>query len=584
MNAQTHTTTPSDVGTYSLRPPIEPSGVKPAVAQSAVPTVRVHADSGSGSGRANQRGLFVILLGFAIAMLGVFVAFQTEEAWREFIWPRAAAGAARTGATEPIGTAVNLSWIEWARWPGGVVLLAISALLAGTKVLRFLLSAMLFSGTAYVASGLLESKLVHWFGDSPTLPCLITIGVGLAYLVHAASDLKEPKLGAVIGLLFTGIAGVGVLRGWFSEPAWIGRLGESATELARVWKAECNWGIALLLTVIGVVNSRGRTIHFLNAVILAAMAYYCVHDGALRVFPFEGTDWTPIELRDIAYVPTWRWVMVGELILLSGVLVHLALGVGALTVIFAVAWLGFALSVDREMGRDAILSYSQAADMSMSARATTGVGTPSAAKGPASMLPFLGSGDGRGEGPAYSPEQLKGLLRKATIRISLLYVWIYATALMAGVIFAAGLRMLIDNARARTWVVLALGIVSGAAAYWLWTIWPTSETWEVKLTSWVVPRTHVYAISVVALVAAAVFGARSLSWDSKFSTWLYTASTLTFFGTVSTLVGIAMLIKLTGYGQMPVWAYAAIALGQSLLMWVLLIHQSDRARRGLANT
>lgn len=584
MNAQTPTTNSSDVGAYSLRPVAEPPSAPRTVSQPAAPTIRVHADGGSSGTRANQRGLFAILLGLAIALLGVFVAFQTEEAWREFIWPRAAAGAARTGTTEPVGTAMNLSWIEWARWPIGVVLLSISALFAGTKVLRFLLSAMLFSGTAYVASSLLDSKLVHWFGDSPPLPCLIAIGVSLAYLVHAAADVKEPKLGAVIGLLFTGIAGVGVLRGWFSEPAWIARLGESATELARVWKAECNWGVALLLTVIGVVNSRGRTIHFLNAVILAAMAYYCVHDGALRVFPFEGTDWTPIELRDIAYVPTWRWVMVGELILLSGVLLHLALGVGALTVIFAVGWLGFALSVDREMGRDAILSYSQAADMSMSARSTTGIGTPSSAKGPSSMLTFLGSGDGRGEGPVYSPEQLKALLKKATIRISLLYAWIYATALMAGVIFAAGLRMLIDNARARTWAVLALGMVFGAAAYWLWTIWPTSETWEVKLTSWVVPRTHVYAIAVVALGAAAVAGARSLSWDSRFSNWLYTASTLTFVGTVSTLVGIAMLIKLTGYGQLPVWAYAAIALGQSLLMWVLLIHQSDRARRGLANS
>ncbi|MBK8271427.1 MAG: hypothetical protein IPK83_25150 [Planctomycetes bacterium] len=548
-----------------------------------VPTIRVHASGAPATTPAKKRSVLLRTIGFMLVLLGVFVAFQTVEDWQQRFEQNSLLREIEAFALDKPLPPINLEWIEWARWLIGTALIAVGSICIGAQPIRFLLSALLFTGTAYVTAGLLSAKIEDWLGFIPTLPWIIAIAVGLAYCVHAIGEVSEPRLSAVLGLLFTGLAGAGILHGWFTNPAWIAKLGESSSAFVQDWKNELNWGIALFLTVIGVVSSRGKSIHFLNAVLLAALAYVCFQNGMVKVVTFVGTDWTPLEVRDIAYVPTWRWVMIAELALLACLLLHLSLGVGSLTLVFAIAWLAIALNVDREIGRGAILTYSKAIEVTMPKRPAP-LESGGLRQGPADLIPMFGTSAQEGPQLEYSFAQKKALLRKATTRIYVTYLWIYFTAILAGLIGAAGLRLLIPNAKARTWATIAIWFAFGASAFWLWSIWPTSLTWGASLTALVVPRTHVYAIAVASLGMLAISSAWSLRADSRYTTWLYAATTVTFIGTAVTLVAIALLIKLTGHNPLPVWAYGAIAGGQSSLMWVLLIHQSDRMRKGLANS
>lgn len=586
MNAPSQS--PSGLGLKldSSKGPIElaPLNRPRSGSDSRVPTIRVHAGGAKAATPAPKRSVPVRAIGFIIVLLGVFIAFQTTGDWQQRFEQNSLLREIETFVFSKPLSQINLEWLNWARWLIGTALVVMGSLCIGTKPIRFLLSALLFTGTAYVTTGLISAKIEDWLGYMPTLPWTVALAVGLAYCVHAVGEVSEPKLSAVLGLLFTGLAGAGILHGWFTNPAWIAKLGESSSTFVQDWKNEFNWGIALFLTVIGVVSSRGRSIHFLNAVLLAALAYVCFQNGMAKIVTFAGTGWTPLEVRDIAYVPTWRWVMIAELVLLSCLLLHLSMGVGSLTLVFAVAWLAFVLHVDRDIGRGAILAYSRAAlQLAPPSNPLGNVNGQPARQGPADFFPMLGSSTDNGTQPEYSLAQKKALLKKATVRVTIIYVWVYLSAMIAGAIGATCLRMLVSNVNIRSWANLIIWFAFGTYVFWLRTQWPETISLESKLAALVLPQTHVYAIIVAALGMLAICSAWSLRADSRYTTWLYTATTVTFIGTALTLVGIALLIKLTGHNPLPVWAYGAIAGGQSSLMWVLLIHQSDRMRKGLAN-
>ncbi len=596
-------------------PPVVPS-TQFAPAQPVVPTIRVHAESPHGV--VSDRPTAFKIIGLILLLIGANVCAFSDESWDHFIRPMngasgptvvggQAAGSViqerASGTTDSAPStaaaeapAASSSWIDrqrshmknmaeelkyrWRWLLIGGVFVGLALVCLGGSQRAFLGTAVLVVATGHVAAGLLATKLQQYFGAVPTTMQIINGGLGLAYLIHALGSVQPLKFSSLVGSVLTLVAGAGVLHGWFEYPGVAEKVGGQLEQTISNWRPEFTWGTVLLLTMIGVIISRNRTTHFLNAVLLAALAYYCIHEGSLKVFDYPGTGWAPISLRDIDHVPTWRWVLVGELILLSAVLLHLSLGVGTLAVVFACVWLGCVLHVDKEMGRDALVAYSQAMEQAMSRPEPTGIGGESRRQGPADILPGFGGRKNDEPRPVFSNEQKQALLQKAQIRISVVYAWVYVTALLSGMIAACGLRMLIPEARRRQWALLAIWLVFGAAGFWLWNIWPAGQNWESRLTAFVVPRTHVYGIVVGAIAMLALVGAVMLRWNSRYSASAYTAATVTFIGTVFTLIGLAVLIKFTGHTQMAVWKYAAIALGQSSLMWVLLIHQSDRARRG----
>lgn len=591
---------------------------QPSPASSArVATVRVHAQ-GPGPG-PSRRPIVIRVIGFWLLMLAVYVGSLTFESARQIpgavqleTWLRSALPsqesqarssespaepeATEAATTQPVtgiwSTIVLAAKYLWSellqRWPFllvAAVLITLAGLCCGGSLMGFWVYSILYTTVGVIAAALIATRLAGWLGFEPSSLSIIMLMAAVAFVVHTLGDGTAPKTSAVLGLMCTCLAGLGVLRGWYDNPEWVAKVSESSAGFVSAWRGEVVWGVVLVLTVIGVLSSRGRSIHFLNALLLAALAYACIREGSIKVFPFEGTNWKPLEMRDIAYMPTWRWVLVGELVLLACVLLHMARGVGSIAMVMACAWLAFVLHVDRDMGRGVILTYSKAAEIATARPVNNGTaigGDGAVRQTPSEMFSFFPTRPTNEPRPQYSDAQKKALLNKATTRVAIYYIWIYLTAIFAGVIGAAGLRMMIANPKARIFTLVVIWFVFGATAVWLWGLWPSSDSWVAALTALVVPKTHVYAIIISAIGSLAVFASWSLQHDSRYTAWVYVAAAITFIGTILTLVGIVLLIKLTGLDPFKVWVYIALTIAQSLLMWVLFVHQSDRARRGLA--
>ena len=578
----------------------------------AVPTIHVHAAELGARAPAPRSGT-IKALGLLLILVGVFVGSQTEQTWDRFLYPPSPGefviAPSDTAALPPLPSAVTgraqaISERAWAelklRWPFLILaaaLIAMATFCLGVNPFDYFVSALACTIVAYLACRLLAPRIEQHFDTQPGWPLIVAFGAALAYLIHAFAAMRMPNTASLIGLGLTVLACFGVLRDWFQYPEAAQRFSGSAAEFVGQWDSEFKWGTVCLLTFIGIAFlSRNRLTHFLNAVLLLALAFACIHDGSLKIFEYPGTDWPSLAIRDLEYVDQWRWVLAAEFILLGGILLHLALGVGALTLAFAAVWFAAALHVDKEEGRNALFAYSRAYEVAMSRASPptlmNAVGeAPDPAlrrQGPADVLPMLGPRlreNGQAEIPLeYSFAQKKALMRKARLRIGVVFGWVYLTAFLAGIIGAAGIRMLLPNAGLRAWAAMAAWFVFGIVAYWLWTTWPPGQNWSSRLAAFALPKTHVAAVVAVAVGSLALFGAAAARSTAGYSKWLYTAAGVTFIGTTVTLIGFAVLIKYADFGQLETWAYAAIAFAQSILMWILLIHHTDRARRGLADT
>ncbi len=573
----------------------------------------------------------MIWFGFILVMLGVFVASQTRSDWESFLWPGVSAEpaactstpqttqnrppvgteriaeesetissgrpdpvpAAATPASDAIAQQPILNKLgDWflnnlgrLRWVLGGLLITLGGWCLGGNPLRFLLDSALVLATVAVGMLLTWTLIGEWIWNHPSARWLAAAAcLALNYFAHAAGRIEWPKVTSVIGFALIATAGWSVSQGVLSVEAFAPKLGERFASAAGEWKHEFTWGTVLLLTSIGVVMSRGRLMYFLNAVLLAALAYYCIQDGSQRVLDFSEQNWPDITLHDLSYVPPWRWMLAGELALLSLILLHLSLGVGAISVVFAAAWFGVSLQVDKEMGRDALLVYSNVHRVIQQDAERQANGLTSGAGGPADVL--TGGFHRRTDREPSSPppplltlEQKRAMFQTAGIRIGFVFVWTYLTAFLAGIIGASGLRLLIRTPSNRQWALIVLWTLVGGMFVYLSGIWPPAQNWQSRLASLVIPKTHVYAIWFTALLSCAFFGAFALRTNSDYLTWLKTGVWIVFTGTAMTLISLAMLIKFGGLPSMPVWKYVAIALGQSGLMWVLLLHQTGREHR-----
>ncbi len=540
----------SSAGAISLEPP----GTTPPnrhLATVAVPTrsvVVVHD--------ATQPSAFRLVIGLVLVCAAVLVCSTPHEIWRDMFGKD--------------------SFDQYAPPVAGGLLALLGGLRLKSSIshlLHFCVTSVLVCSTAIIGDMLLNGG-VPW-------RWLILGGVALAYLIHASGRVGRISVLGMLGWMLVGVACVGSVRGWydFSRPgAWAGG---NIEDFLLEWGTECTWGTVLLLTAIGVSCSRTRPICFLNAVLLAILAYHCFWGGYLEwvSFPELGANIKPLPSYDLDNIAPWRWVLIGEFVLLSLVLLNMALRVGALVVVFAVVWLSVAsLYVDQKMGPAAFLGYVSAAEVPVKADTDANRQDTPTARPPKASLPTMGTSGRRPVQPVTMAVK-QTMLQRAIGLIAGIYAWVYLTAALSGMIAAAGLRMLIKHERLRMWTAFALWGAFGAGLGWISSIWPEIGSWSDFATAFVVPTSHEYAILLTALGSAAVFGSWSLRRSSSYRTWLLAGSAFIFLGTALTLVAIALLIRFVGLSPMPVWAYAVVTAGQSSMMWVLLMHESTRARR-----
>ena len=496
--------------------------------------------------------------------------------------PRAVVGLLLVAAAPWIASSPARPWYElasvvpyvgsfladwWAPWAAGAGLLVVVGLFLKSGLLRYLITTLMVGVTAYCADMLT--------GETVPLPWLLFGAVVLGYLMHLGGGPRKASITGTFGWSLIAFCCVGGAQGWFDWSSSAEKLGGQLGRLLEDRNKECAWAVILLLTAVGVSCSRTKSIHFLNAVLLGVLAYYCFQDAYVRMVDFSalGEHVAPLPDPGLKNIQPWQWVLVGELVLLGAVLLHLAMGVGALTVGFGVLWLVAAYQVDRGMGRDALFAFSQAAQANLPQSASSPPGGP---MGGFSLLPT----DSAGASPPVVLTAVERIeyLRKAQARVATIFGWIYLTAILGGMIAVSGLRLLLRDARLQAWASYALWFGFGLGAGWLWTQWPAAETWDARLTAWVLPGTHVYALFMAFLGTMAVLGGWALRGGSRSERWTHVAVVGIFLGTALSLIAIQVLIQHGGFSPLPVWSYAVLAAGQSSMMWVLLMHHNLRFR------
>ncbi|MFH1417554.1 MAG: hypothetical protein ABII12_04610 [Planctomycetota bacterium] len=532
------------------------------------------------------------VIGFLLVVAGALAAVLPHETWARWL---AFAGEPWTG--------------EFCRWGGLSLLFVAGVSFLPSRPIFVLLTSASFLLVAYGVDAMTESALAESvegiFGSGLALAVAVVGSLALGYLVHTAPRVAPPRVRGIIGLLLVALAGLGTVHGWYDTAisSLAPKLGSGVAEFVSQWSEECTWAVALILTAVGAASSRTRPIHFLVAILLGALAYYCVHAGMEKVvvFPEFGKSLPEVSWKN---VELWRWVAAGELVLLGMILLYQALGIGGFSVATAFAWMLVALSLYASLGSfsglrflssavsghwaggggtgsmtsDSLSAMGMPVQQSDDAAATTTSGMPPAttsrtSAGGAHAAPILSSAN-----PATDRQRIVGEVTRQT--------WLLVTAILAGVIGITGLRMLSLPLGLRLlllcglWVATALGVAA------LCSIAP--DRGEGKLELWLVlwtqSKCHVYGVWVAFIATMAVAGSWAMLGKGTGDSWAQASIYAIFAGTLLSLLGVTVLIRFGGFPPLPIWTYVAIAVGQSYLAWVLLMHLSTHARRGWLRT
>lgn len=560
-------------------------------------------------GQSGQSG-WGCALGFVLVLAGAVLAAVSGERWTSLTdW-----------AGEP--------WTsETCRWllSGFLVIGGVSFLSAKPIAVLFTSALVLFTlhCVDVLATGWLTVVIesVSGIGAGPRVMAVAAVGIG--YLTYTFGVPATSARGAV-ALMLTGLAGVGVIKGWYEKGLGTvaAKLGSDTAVFVGQWSEECTWAVALILAAIGLVFSRTRLMHFLAAVLLGAMAYHCIQSGSMKVVSFAGgeTAIPNIETVGLGNVALWRWVAAGELVLLSLILLHLSLGVGGLSLAFACVWMIAGLAAYHEVGKLSLarllgqgVAQHQAAQTQRTETSPLGmwglpladptrqgrqqspermehtrsVGPPSPAIAPGRRSASAAAG--RDELDRARRDALESVREGAGGQAETELVvtgvtpvaWIYLTALLAGIIAVVGLRMLIQGQIPRALLLLALWFSAGLGSAWLGAHWPrdSGQSWVQWMVAFGTARYHEHLIWLVFVVCMAVAGLWALWLSRSTTTWIHASIYCTFLGTVLSLIAVAGLIRYGGFPRLPVWTYIVLAAGQSSLAWVLMMHLSLSGER-----
>ena len=143
---------------------------------------------------------------------------------------------------------------------------------------------------------------------------IVLISLALGFMIHAAPAVSPPNVRGIAGLVMVMLASLGAVGAWgehvpYYDWSRVGSIiGPTWESPFRFWSSECTWGVTVTLTAIGVSMSATRSIHFLNAVLLGALAFFCIQEGKIGIEDFTSLGKGHIEVVDWNYVQSWRWV------------------------------------------------------------------------------------------------------------------------------------------------------------------------------------------------------------------------------------------------------------------------------------
>ena len=537
------------------------------------------------------------LLGFVLVLAGAIIATLPSTKWAEWL----------AQAGDPWTT-------ESCRWIVSGVLIIAGVSFLGSKPFFFLITSALVMLTAYCLDVVIGGKLSTFInataGSDVAVRVLPVASLAVGYLIHTSPRAATPNTKGVFSLVLIGFAGVGIAQNWYAEclKAVAPRFGEEAFRFVSDWSEECTWAVALILVAIGVAASRTRTIHFLGAILLCAMAYHCIQDGYTKIVSFpttNGIDIPDIPTISFANVAMWRWVAAGELVLLGIILLHLSLGMGALNIAFALVWMIAGMAVYQEIGKLSLVRLAAQGVAHSAAPATAGrppTGEPLSMWGlpladPRTQMGQPGSRAAkRPPAPPPTTQELERARAEARasvqqndapeiasqglVREVVPLIWMYFTAILAGIIGITGFRMLSSRDGYRFGLMFLLLVLFAAGCTWLGMKWPrnSEQSWLSWAAAFRESRYHVHLIWLIFIASMSFTGIWALLLSSRTSSWIHASIYCTFLGTVLTIVGVAVLIRFGGFPRLPTWTSIAIAAGQSSMAWVLLMHLSLSAR------
>ena len=339
--------------------------------------------------------------------------------------------------------------------------------------------------------------------------------------------------------------------------------------------AECTWGITLLLTAIGVSLSSTRPIHFLNAVLVGTLAFFCIQQGKIGTFDFTELGKGLIDDVDWKYVESWRWVAAASLLSVAVGLLHAALGFGAVTACTGIAWLIAGLCVMSLAGTESLVRLGGGIAPLM----LPNMGMPEVPPGSTSapQHPVNPSKTNRSLQPQLTPADQERALKQVTQfqwRQGTEVAWMALTALIAGIITITGCKMLSSDRSYRMWLGYGLWMAFGLGLGILWAISPRrpDETWLGWIAGWGLTQFRIHACVILYVGTLAIAGGWALRSNTPLLSWIQASIGLIMAGTMLSLIAIAIVIKYGGFSSMPAWKYGIVALLQSSLAWALLLY------------
>jgi len=572
-------------------------------------------------GRTPRRGVLALMTGFLLVVMGASVIGLSPEVWRTLVNDAASLVGAGTAQINwrPIHdicrTPVNPDAFVFGQ--RAQTLIGAAAVVGGGSVLGAGFFPALLSA-ALVA--LIAGCMMILTGVKITPAVLIVLALGAGYAVHAPAGATPLRARGVIGTLLVLAAALCARSGWIQWDWLAARMGGDAPEFFTAWGDLCAWGVVLAAVAVGVGLARQRRLRFLNAIVLVAVAWSCIQAGMIKTvhFPTLGVSGKSIEVIDIANVPIWRWVIAGELVLLIWVMLYQARGFGMMTFAFALTWLVGGIALSNQMATlsfaRGLSSFGATFGTAQPGLAAPGAGAPTPGFDnwgvPNSILPTPGAtridavppASGPLPLPSATPEEIRAAreaaLRSASSTAALnaaqleqqkqsarqvefaegtIVAWTFLIAMLAGVIAAAGLAWMSRDPIYRRMALAGLWMATIILAVWLWSRNPLvgGENWKGWLIDWGFQRgLKIQAAVFISVMFSAICGCFALSRGSRASTWRAISIVAIIAGTLASLAAVAVLIHSGGFSPLPTWTYAAIAVGQSWLAWVLLLATS----------
>ncbi len=419
---------------------------------------------------------------------------------------------------------------------------------------------------------------------TPQLSWIVIGAAGVAYILQSGRErITAPPIG-MLGYMLVFVSLMAVTRQWFNWPAiieyastrWDALGSADVTAFFNQWGELVTWCIVLALATLGASFSKGRLLHVLGATMLVILVISLFKNAyhELVHFPSLGPNVKPLDKYSLTNITPWQWMVLVEVGILCAILIYRGLGAGGLTIAVAAVWLLAGYQVDKTAGRMMMsreISQQMVNELNQPEYATDAAPAIGAAK------------------RQVSPEEQTKMIVTATTPV----VWFYLNTIFAGLIGLCGIRMMVGDASARWWINNFLWVAFALSVMWIYSNWPVDRyalalqsagrpdegfSIERLLGILSVHPIHQTIAATVALFMAAFAGTWALRWNSRYDTWLYVAATMVFLGTLASFGTLAIMIQYSFLEPLPIVSYIALAVAQSSLMWVLLLHVNFRDR------